>query len=159
MGQHTRSSAAGKSLCTLYLSLHQMQICTDNQQIMFGGVGSGMCLFLFLTLFINLIRKEEERQSQWISSGKSFIQLKVSVTWLVKGYFVKIQQVLMLFLLHVTIKLKSTNNQESFRGFLFLHNEIKRKNIKSTLAFTGLLLPKLSKECLESMSMKLNFNV
>lgn len=68
-----------------------MQICTDNQQIMFGGgvLSSGMCLFLFLTLFINLVRKEEERQKVWIYFGKSFIQLKVSVTWLVMEYSVK----------------------------------------------------------------------
>lgn len=55
-----------------------------------GGFLSGrMCLFLFLTLFINLVRKEEERQKVWIYFGKSFIQLKVSVTWLVMEYSVK----------------------------------------------------------------------
>lgn len=50
---------------------------------------SGTCLFLFLTLFINLVGKEAEGQSVWIYFGKCFIQLKVSVTWLVMEYSVK----------------------------------------------------------------------
>lgn len=62
----------------------------------------------------------------------------------------------MVFLLHVTIKLKQYEQFGEFYFFSCLHNEIKRKNIKSTLAFTGLLL---GKECLKSMSVKLNFNV